>query len=81
MGSIYLRGGIYWVKYYRNGKPYRESTHLKTEKKAEKFLLMREGQVAAGLFPELRVEKTKFADLAKDYLLDQGERTEIDGPC
>ena len=70
MGSIYLRGGTYWVKYYRNGKPYRESTHLKSEKKAGKFLQMREGQVAAGLFPGLRLEKTKFVDLAKDYLLD-----------
>ena len=26
MGSIYKRGKVYWIKYYRNGKPYREST-------------------------------------------------------
>ncbi len=25
MGSIYRRGKIFWVKYYRGGKPYRES--------------------------------------------------------
>jgi hypothetical protein len=27
MGMIYLRGNTFWVKYYRNGKPYRESSH------------------------------------------------------
>jgi hypothetical protein len=26
MGSIYKRGNTYWIQYYRNGKPYREST-------------------------------------------------------
>ncbi len=25
MGSIYKRGKTFWVKYYRNGKPYFES--------------------------------------------------------
>lgn len=25
MGHIFKRGNVYWVKYYRNGKPYRES--------------------------------------------------------
>jgi integrase len=70
MGSIYLRGDVYWVKYYRNGKPYRESTHCKTERKAEKFLQMREGQVAAGQFPGLKVDKATFTELAEDFLTD-----------
>jgi hypothetical protein len=26
MESIYKRGKVYWIKYYRNGKPFREST-------------------------------------------------------
>jgi len=25
MGSIYKRGKVYWIQYYRNGKPYLES--------------------------------------------------------
>jgi hypothetical protein len=33
MGSIYKRGEVYWVKYYRNGKAYRETA--KTEKESE----------------------------------------------
>ena len=26
MGSIYKRGNVWWVKYYRNGVPIRESS-------------------------------------------------------
>jgi len=26
MGSIYKRGNVYWIQYYRNGKPFRETT-------------------------------------------------------
>jgi hypothetical protein len=39
-GSIYLQKGssIWWVKYYRNGKAYRESTHTQDEGKAKDFL-------------------------------------------
>ena len=38
MGSIYKRGEVYWVKYYRNGKPYRESTKSKKEADAKRLL-------------------------------------------
>ncbi len=31
MGSIYRRGETYWIKYYRAGKPYRESTRSTKE--------------------------------------------------
>jgi len=31
MGSIYKRGKTFWIQYYRNGKPYRESTKSKKE--------------------------------------------------
>ena len=26
MGTIYQRGNIFWIKYYRHGKPYYESS-------------------------------------------------------
>jgi hypothetical protein len=35
MGSIYKRGKVYWIQYYRNGKPYRESTKSKKEADAK----------------------------------------------
>ena len=28
MGSVYKRGDVYWIKYYRNGKPFRETTKI-----------------------------------------------------
>ena len=30
-GSIFKRGGVYWIKYYRNGRPVRESTNVKRD--------------------------------------------------
>ncbi len=48
MGMIYQRGEIYWVKYYRNGKPYRESTKSIKETDARRLLKKREGEIAGG---------------------------------
>ncbi len=31
MGMIYKRGKVFWIKYYRSGKPYRESTESHKE--------------------------------------------------
>jgi len=67
---IYLRGKTYWVKYYRNGKPFRESAKSEKESDARKLLRLREGHIAEGKFPGLKVEKTLFDDLAKDLIND-----------
>ncbi len=70
MGSIYKRGRIYWVKYYRAGKPYRESSHSTKESDAKRLLKLREGQIAEGRFTGLRVEKVRFDELAEDLIND-----------
>ena len=70
MGSIYKRGNIYWIKYYRAGKPYRESSESETEGRAINLLKLREGEVVQGRFPGLRVEKIRFEELKKDLLSD-----------
>jgi len=70
MGTIYKRGHIYWIKYYRNGKSYYESTHTKNEAEAKRKLKLREGQIAEGKFPGLRVEKILFDELAQDLIND-----------
>ena len=67
---IYLRGNVYWIKYYRNGKPYRESTRSNKESHAKRLLKHREEQMADGTFYGLRIEKTRFDELAKDFLAD-----------
>ncbi len=70
MGYIYLRGKTFWIKYYRNGKPYRESVKSKKEPAAKKLLRLREGQVEAGTFPGLKIEKILFDELSRDLVAD-----------
>ncbi len=70
MGSIYKRGNTYWIKYYRNGKPYRESTKSKKESDAKRLLKKREGEIANGKLPGIYFDKVLFDNLAEDMLLD-----------
>lgn len=70
MGMIYKRGNIFWIKYYRHGKPYFESTHSDKESVAKGRLKLREGQIIEGKFPGLRVEKILFDELAQDLIND-----------
>jgi integrase len=70
MGSIYKRGNIHWIKYYRNGKPYRESSESKKESDAKRLLKKREGEISAGKLPGIYFDKVKFDELADDFLAD-----------
>ena len=70
MGSIYKRGEVYWIKYYRAGKPYRESSHSEKESEAKRLLKLREGHIAEGKFLGLKVERIRFEELAEDVVND-----------
>ena len=37
-GSVFQRGAVWWIKYYRNGKPYRETSGSDKEKRCKKAL-------------------------------------------
>jgi hypothetical protein len=71
-GSIYLQKGssVWWVKYYRNGKSYRESTHEKDEGKAKTFLKRRLAEIITGSFSGPRAERIRVDELAEDFLRD-----------
>lgn len=71
-GSIYLQKGsaVWWVKYYRNGKPYRESTHKTNEKEAQDFLTQRLGEIVTGNFSGPKTERIRIDELADDLLRD-----------
>ena len=75
MGMIYKRGNMYWIKYYRNGKPYRESTKSKKEADAKRLLKKREGEISEGKLPGFYFDKVKFDELAggliRDYRINQ----------
>lgn len=70
MGTIYRRKEVLWIKYYRNGKPYFESTHSKKKEVAKKLLKKREVEISEGKLPGVYFDKVTFDDLAKDFLTD-----------
>jgi len=84
MGSVYMRGKVYWIKYYRHGKPYRESSKSDMITKAQKLLRTREGEIAAGKLPGICFDKVTFDELAGDFLTDyriNGKRTPDKATC
>jgi integrase len=70
MGTLYRRNKVYWIKYFRNGKPYYESSHSKKKAVAKKRLKEREGEIAKGQLPGICFEKIRFDELAEDFLTD-----------
>jgi integrase len=70
MGSIYKRGAVFWIQYYRNGKPYRETARTQKESEAKRFLKLREGEIAEGKIPGIHFDKVRFNDLADDFISD-----------
>ena len=89
LGSIYQRkktqpGGIvvtlptWWIKYYRNGQPFRESSHSEDYSEAERLLKRRQGEIVTGSFGGLGPERIRMADLFSDLIEDykmRGRRT------
>jgi integrase len=69
-GSVYrIKGSsIYWVKYYRNGVPIRESSKSTKVKTAEKLLRLRLGAISSGTYIPLQVTKTRVLELGEDLL-------------
>jgi integrase len=70
MGTLYLRGKTWWIKYYRHGKAYFESAGTDKETEAKRKLRIREGQIEENKFPGLRVERILFDELSEDLLND-----------
>jgi integrase len=70
MGRIYQRGRIWWVRYYRNGQEFNESSYSEKEADAKKLLKTRLGEIALGRFAGPKAEKILFAELAEDFVTD-----------
>lgn len=70
MGMIYKRGNVWWIKYYRNGKYYRESSGSTKKMVAKKILDRREGDIAQGKIPGIQFEKVTFDELAEEFITD-----------
>jgi len=70
MGTLYKRGSVWWMQYYRHGKAYRESAGTTKESEAKRLLKVREGEISKGGLPGLFFDRVRFEDLAEDFLLD-----------
>jgi len=70
MGMLYRRGRIWWIKYYRNGKSFRESSKSENVRDAKRLLQRREGEIGTGNFLGPKTERVSFEELAEDFLND-----------
>jgi hypothetical protein len=66
MGSLYRRGEIWWMKYYENGCPRRESAGTTKENEAPRFLKEREGRVATGQPIIQRADRILYEEAVQD---------------
>ena len=79
MGSTYLRGKTWWIKYYQNGVMVRESSKSKLKTVAKELLKKREGEISLQGFPGVYTDKTTFTQiielLEQDYVLNNKKST------
>jgi integrase len=68
MGMLYRRGSIWWVKYYRRGECFRESSKSQSRLDGKRLLQKREGEISTGVFGGLETERVCFEELAQDLL-------------
>ncbi len=59
---------VWWIKYYLNGLPQRESTKLTNKRQAENFLNKRLGECMSGNFLGADVERITVAEIMADKL-------------
>jgi integrase len=61
---------VWWIKYYKDGKPIRESSESEKESDARKLLKLREGDVVKGIPVTPRLSRITFQELADDEIND-----------
>jgi integrase len=59
---------VWWVKYYRHGKPYRESSKSTKRDDAQRLLARRLGEISEGKLPGVCFDRVKWDEIAGDYL-------------
>lgn len=68
-GSVFQRGRVWWVAYYRRGKRFQESSHSERERDAVLLLRKRLGEIASGVHIGPKADAVTFEDLTA--LLDK----------
>ena len=78
MGQLRKRGGVWWIRYYRDGRRHEESARTDKYEEAQRQLKLREGDVAKGIAISARVGRVRFEEAAQDLVTDytvNGKRT------
>jgi integrase len=80
MGSIYRRGRIWWIGYWRNGEPFYESSKSERKEDALRLLKLRQGEIVTGRFAGLAPERVTIAELLELVIADyaDNDRRSID---
>lgn len=70
MGELKQRGEIWWIRYYKNGRRYEESSGSTKESDARSLLRLREGDIERGVAITPKVGRIRFDEAVKDVLND-----------
>jgi integrase len=70
MGMLRKRGKIWWIKYYRNGRPYEESARSSKEGDARRLLRLREGDIEKGVPVSPKLGRLRFEEAGQDVIND-----------
>jgi integrase len=70
MGCCYKRGNVWWIKFFKSGKPYVESSQSTKETDAIALLKNRLSEISQGTFRGLDYKKLTIDDLCQDFLND-----------
>jgi integrase len=70
MGELKRRGQIWWIRYYKNGRRFEESSGSTKESDAKRLLRLREGDIERGVAITPKVGRIRFDEAVKDVLND-----------
>ncbi|MGO9338007.1 MAG: hypothetical protein ACLPY1_10920 [Terracidiphilus sp.] len=82
-GSLYQQkdSAVWWIKYHRNGRSFRESTRTTDKRKASRALAKRLAEINTGSFVGPVYERITVGELAEDLFRDyriNGRKTTSD---
>ena len=70
MGTVYKRGRVWWVKYFRDDRGYYESSGSRKHEDAKRLLRLREADIERGVPVTPKVGRLKFDEAAKDLMVE-----------
>lgn len=70
MGQLRRRGSVWWIRYYRNGRRFEETSGSEHRDDAKRLLKLREGEIAKGIPVSAKIGQLRFDQAAKDLLTD-----------